>query len=142
MCSWLVALRKKRMNKKLIFGAVFILAGCSSPPPPPPVDWKGNQEILNTGLPAWKENNILIPSLSVSGRWSNIIRDFSPHTPYTADIYYSVLHSPFVMVATTSSESFFSTKSWLRQHGAKGVIRYQAKVDCLNCNSTDIYLSR
>ncbi|EMC4380690.1 Cag pathogenicity island protein Cag12, partial [Cronobacter sakazakii] len=38
--------------------------------------------------------------------------------------------------------NFFKAKSWLRQHGAKGVIEYQPALNCIACSETSIYFSR
>ncbi|MGF5107550.1 hypothetical protein ACQE56_03410, partial [Klebsiella pneumoniae] len=42
-----------------------IVTGCSSPPPPVPVDWDKAAAPLNTSLPQWSDNNVMVPSPTV-----------------------------------------------------------------------------
>ncbi|EHM4620424.1 Cag pathogenicity island protein Cag12 [Salmonella enterica] len=131
------------MKRVFIIFFLALLAGCSSPPPPPPVDWKSAPEPENTTLPQWQPNNAFIKAPEISGRWSKVIYNFRGDSEtWTPDVFYAVLHSQYIVVATSPKADFFAAKAWLRQHGAKGVIHYQAKNDCMTCDSVDIYLMR
>mgnify|MGYP002554007464 FL=1 len=50
-----------------------IVTGCSSPPPPVPVDWDKAAAPLNTSLPQWSDNNVIVPSPTVNGKWTSSI---------------------------------------------------------------------
>ena len=131
------------MMRALAISLVLLLVGCSSPPPPPEVNWNGEAQALNTTLPQWQENNVIVPAPVVAGNWSRVLYGFQgDRETYTPDVFYAVAHSSAVLVAASPKGDYFAAKSWLRQHGAKGVIRYQSKNDCLTCNSVDIYLIR
>ncbi|EPB1800227.1 cag pathogenicity island Cag12 family protein, partial [Escherichia coli] len=97
---------------------------------------------LNTGIPEWRENNLVIPSDTVSGRWMKILNNFKgDEGNYDISVYYAIAHSP-VIVVHTSGGAFFKAKEWLRKHGAKGVIQYHPVTDCMLCTNTSIYFSR
>lgn len=132
------------MGKSLLaFYFALLLAGCSSPPPPPAVNWEGAAQALNTRLPQWQENSVIVPASAASGSWSRVLYGFQgDRDTYSPDVFYAVAHSGAVLVAASPKGDYFAAKAWLRRHGAKGVIRYQVKNDCLTCNSVDIYLIR
>lgn len=131
------------MMRALAISFVLLLVGCSSPPPPSEVNWNGEAQALNTTLPQWQENNVIVTAPVVAGNWSRVLYDFQgDRETYTPDVFYAVAHSSAVLVAASPKGDYFAAKSWLRQHGAKGVIRYQSKNDCLVCSSVDIYLMR
>lgn len=100
-----------------------LLCGCSSPPPPVPVEWDKPANSVNSTMPQWDDNSIIIPSREVNGKWSAVIRamDFDD-TLWTPAVFYAAAHSPRIVISTPSGDNFFKAKSWLRQHGAKGVI--------------------
>lgn len=50
-----------------------IVTGCSSPPPPVPVEWDKAAAPLNTSLPQWSDNNVIVPSPTVNGKWTSSI---------------------------------------------------------------------
>ncbi|MDR8449628.1 Cag pathogenicity island protein Cag12, partial [Acinetobacter baumannii] len=50
-----------------------IVTGCSSPPPPVPVDWDKAPAPLNTSLPQWSDNNVMVPSPTVTSKWTSSI---------------------------------------------------------------------
>ncbi|MFA9685455.1 cag pathogenicity island Cag12 family protein [Klebsiella pneumoniae] len=50
-----------------------IVTGCSSPPPPVPVDWDKAAAPLNTSLPQWSDNNVMVPSPTVNSKWTSSI---------------------------------------------------------------------
>lgn len=58
-----------------------VLSGCSSPPPPVPVEWDEPGQSVNTGLPKWRDNPIIIPSPIVIDKWllSIHIRNYKRH---------------------------------------------------------------
>lgn len=125
----------------VILAMIIFLSGCSSPPPPTPIEWDKTQS-LNASIPEWRENNLVIPSDIVSGRWMKILNNFKGEEGnYDISVYYAIAHSP-VIVVHTSGSSFFKAKAWLRKHGAKGVIQYQPVTDCMLCTNTSIYFSR
>lgn len=125
----------------VILAMIIFLSGCSSPPPPTPIEWDKTHS-LNVSIPEWRENNLVIPSDTVSGRWIKILNNFKgDEGNYDISVYYAIAHSP-VIVVHSSGSSFFKTKAWLRKHGAKGVIQYKAATDCLICTNTRIYFSR
>lgn len=45
-----------------------IVTGCSSPPPPVPVEWDKAAAPLNTSLPQWSDNNVMVPSPTVNSK--------------------------------------------------------------------------
>ena len=50
------------MIKKLkVIMLAAIVTGCSSPPPPVPVEWDKAADPLNTSLPQWSDNNVIVP---------------------------------------------------------------------------------
>ncbi|WP_282677413.1 cag pathogenicity island Cag12 family protein [Serratia marcescens] len=130
------------MKMVMMLVCLSVVAGCSSPPPPTPVDWDKTPTAMNGTLPEWRENYVVNPAPHVDGKWSRVIRSFSTDTPYGVDVYYAVVHSSFVMVTANNADDFFNAKSWLRTHGAKGVIRYQKSEFSWSGRNTDIYLSR
>lgn len=133
-----------RPFKPLIaLGVGLFLAGCSSAPQPVPVEWDKPFQFTNSVLPVWQESTAVTPSPVVSGHWVRVIRDFKEEEQsWPPDIWYAVVHSSAVAVSAPDATAFFSTKSWLRRHGASGVIAWQPKTTCLICHTTDITLSR
>jgi hypothetical protein len=129
----------KHFNKIIGGGIAALVSGCSSPPLPPSVEWTGQANEINTTLPEWKENSVVVPSASVTGSWSKVITGFGEDNPYQVDVFYAVAHSPKIVVSTNSSDRYFSTKDWLRSHGARGTIAFSPRKMCLSCQSTDIY---
>ncbi|ENQ6875311.1 Cag pathogenicity island protein Cag12 [Salmonella enterica] len=120
----------------------FVIAGCSSPPPPTPVEWDKKDNAMNSTLPQWGDNHVIVPAETVKGKWTTMIHavDFN-EVVWTPAVYYAVAHSTRVVITAPSSEDYFNTKAWLRQHGAKGVIEYQPLFNCLACRETGIYFS-
>ncbi|HFU7811581.1 TPA: cag pathogenicity island Cag12 family protein, partial [Escherichia coli] len=47
-----------------------------------------------------------------------------------------------IVVRTSSFDSYWSAKDWLRKNGATGVIEYQPLKRWLNNDYVEIYLSR
>ncbi|MBG6243192.1 MAG: hypothetical protein EKE20_15865, partial [Candidatus Symbiopectobacterium sp. Dall1.0] len=83
--------RKYLMKTKLITVAGVLLTGCSSPPPPPPVNWSGSTIEINSTMPDWKENNVVIPSPVITGHWAKAIYDFDGEKGhYLPDDYFAV----------------------------------------------------
>lgn len=120
-----------------------MLAGCSSPPPPPPVNWSGTAIEINSTMPDWKENNVVIPSPVIMGHWAKAIYAFDGEKGnYLPDDYFAVTHANQIVVLSQTSEGYFNAKRWLITHGAKGVIDYQVKQGCIGCSETDIYFYR
>ncbi|ASG19360.1 cag pathogenicity island Cag12 family protein [Salmonella enterica] len=120
-----------------------IVTGCSSPPPPVPVEWDKAADPLNTSLPQWSDNNVIVPSSTVNGKWTSSISAQSFYdTIWTPAVFYAVAHSTRIVVTAQSGTDFFNAKNWLRQNGAKGVIEYQPVSNCLTCRETTIYFSR
>nr|MBG6243240.1 hypothetical protein [Candidatus Symbiopectobacterium sp. Dall1.0] len=79
------------MQTKMITVASFLLAGCSSPPPPPPVNWSGSAVEINSTMPDWKENKVVIPSPVIAGHWAKAIYDFDGEKgSYLPDDYFAV----------------------------------------------------
>ncbi|WP_130651537.1 TcpQ domain-containing protein [Candidatus Williamhamiltonella defendens] len=131
------------MKTKLITVAGIMLAGCSSPPPPPPVNWSGSAVEINSTIPDWKENHVVIPSPVIAGHWAKAMYDFEGEKRnYLPDDYFAVTHANQIVVLSQTSEGYFNAKRWLKTHGAKGVIDYQVKQRCLGCSKTDIYFYR
>ncbi|HIB1616934.1 TPA: cag pathogenicity island Cag12 family protein [Salmonella enterica subsp. enterica serovar Muenchen] len=120
-----------------------IVTGCSSPPPPVPVEWNKAPEPLNTTLPQWRDNNVIVPSPGVNGKWTSLVSAQNFYdTLWSPAVYYAVAHSTRIVVAAQSGADFFNAKNWLRHNGAKGVIEYQPVFNCLLCRETTIYFSR
>lgn len=131
------------INVKHTIFIASLLCGCSSPPPPVPVEWNKPADSVNSKMPQWNDNSIIIPSREVNGKWSAVIRatDFND-TLWTPAVFYAAAHSPRIVISSPSGGSFFKAKSWLRQHGANGVIEYQPALNCITCSETSIYFSR
>ncbi|ENP7393691.1 Cag pathogenicity island protein Cag12 [Salmonella enterica] len=120
-----------------------IVTGCSSPPPPVPVEWDKAAEPLNTSLPQWSDNNVIVPSPGVNGKWTSSVSAQNFYdTLWSPAVYYAIVHSTRIVVAAQSGTDFFNAKNWLRHNGAKGVIEYQPVFNCLLCRETTIYFSR
>ncbi|HBM0248685.1 cag pathogenicity island Cag12 family protein [Salmonella sp. NW805] len=120
-----------------------IVTGCSSPQSPVPVDWDKIAEPLNTRLPQWSDNNVIVPSPTVNGKWTSSISAQSFHdTVWSSSVFYTIAHSTRIVVTAQSGADFFNAKNWLRQNGAKGVIEYQPLFNCLTCRETTVYFSR
>ncbi|EEB2532074.1 Cag pathogenicity island protein Cag12 [Salmonella enterica] len=131
------------INVKHTIFITSLLCGCSSPPPPVPVEWDKPSTSVNITMPQWDDNNIIIPSREVNGKWSAVIRATNfDDTLWTPAVFYAAAHSPRIVISTPSGDNFFKAKSWLRQHGAKGVIEYQPALNCIACSETSIYFSR
>ena len=131
------------MKRILTIVIMLVIVGCSSPPPPPEVNWKDKPKALDTTLPQWQENDVIVASENVSGHWIKKLNDFQGNNGhYATDVYYAVAHSTTILVSSSSKGDYFAAKNWLRAHGAKGVIRYQSKNDCLTSTQVDIYFSR
>ena len=132
------------MIKKLkVIMLAAIVTGCSSPPPPVPVEWDKAADPLNTSLPQWSDNNVIVPSPTVNGKWTSSISAQSFYdTIWTPAVFYAVAQSTRIVVTAQSGTDFFNAKNWLRQNGAKGVIEYQPVFNCLTCRETTIYFSR
>ncbi|EBI7047150.1 hypothetical protein VSW90_004389 [Salmonella enterica] len=128
------------MTKILYLAALAALVtGCSSPPEPQPVEWNQPAEQINNNFPQWTENNVVIPAPVVTGRWSYYIANFSPDNIYTMEVWYAVAHSSEVTVSSPDSKHYFIAKDWLRNHGYKGLVTFQPKINCLTCASTEIF---
>lgn len=70
-----------------------IVTGCSSPPPVP-VEWDKAADPLNTSLPQWSDNNVIVPSPKVNGKWTSSISAQSFYdTIWTPAVFYAVAHS-------------------------------------------------
>ncbi|GCZ01993.1 hypothetical protein HmCmsJML134_04324 [Escherichia coli] len=56
-------------NKMTVIILAAIVTGCSSPPPPVPVEWDKAAAPLNTRLPQWRDNNVIVfpRQLTVNG---------------------------------------------------------------------------
>ncbi|WP_147007172.1 cag pathogenicity island Cag12 family protein [Klebsiella pneumoniae] len=121
-----------------------IVTGCSSPPPPVPVDWDKAAAPLNTSLPQWSDNNVMVPSPTVNSKWTSSIsaQSFYNTIQYGLQPYFTQSPTQHVVVTAQSGTDFFNAKNWLRQNGAKGVIEYQPVFNCLTCRETTIYFSR
>ncbi|ASG76450.1 Cag pathogenicity island protein Cag12 [Salmonella enterica subsp. diarizonae] len=131
------------INKIKAIMLVAIVTGCSSPPPPVPVDWDKAAEPLNTRLPQWSDNNVIVPSQTVNGKCISSISAQSFHdTIWSPAVFYAVAHSTRIVVTAQSGTDFFNAKNWLRHNGAKGVIEYQPVFNCLPYRETTIYFSR
>lgn len=119
-----------------------LLIGCSSPPEPLPVEWDKPAAQINTGLPRWSPNNVIIPSPAVTGQWSQHIPHFNPDNIFTPAVWYAAAHSSEAIVSAPNSESYFMAKTWLRHGGYTGLVAFRPKSDCLNCNNTEIFFYR
>lgn len=132
-----------RTVEMLRAGAVLaVLSGCSSPPEPARPEWNNPGAAVNTAIPQWSSNGVIIPAADVDGRWSKAIT-FNPDITWPPDVWYAVAHARQVVVHSPDGASYFRAKSWLRRHGYTGVISFQPKlVNCLTCNTTEIEFYR
>lgn len=119
-----------------------LLAGCSSPPEPLPVEWDKPAVQMNTGLPRWEPDDVVIPSPVVTGHWSQHIARFDPGDMFAPEIWYAVAHSSRVVVSAPDSQRYFMAKAWLRDGGYKGVTEYRQQGRCFTCNTTEIFFYR
>lgn len=130
------------MKRIILLSALFI-ASCSSPPEPPKVDWKGKPEVMNSQLPDWKATQGVIKSDKVTGRWSQVLRGFTPENRlYNDAVFYAVAHSDRIVIETSDSGAYFTAKAWLREHGATGVIEYKPLYSAWVGRTTNIYVQR
>ncbi len=119
-----------------------ILSGCSSPPEPVQPEWNKPGVEMNTSLPQWSENWVILPSPTVDDHWS-INMAFNPDVVYPPKLWYAVVHSSQVNVNAPDGESYFRAKAWLRKNGNSGVIAFQLKLNnFLTCNTTEIEFYR
>ncbi|EBA4960435.1 cag pathogenicity island Cag12 family protein [Salmonella enterica] len=122
---------------------IAIITGCSSPPPPAPVEWDEPAQPLNNRMPQWNDNNVIVPSSVINGRWSSSISAYNfEDSIWTPDVFYAIAHSSRIVVTSQTGRDFFNTKNWLRRNGAKGIIEYQPVFNCLTCRETTINFSR
>lgn len=128
--------------KYSIFIFPFILSACSSPPEPQAVNWSAKAELLNNTLPEWNKSGSVNTSANVDGKWIKTIKGFDINKPFGIGVYYAVAHSTRIIVKTNSSQRWFDTKTWLRSHGANGVIDFEYAKGCMTCNTVDVSLSR
>jgi len=120
-----------------------LISGCSSPPPPEPVEWDKETQATNTALPSWQANDLIIPSPVVTGSWFKTLYSFTgDEGSYGIDVYYAVPHSHRIVVSASRTSDYFAAKTWLRQHGAKGVIEYQHKLAGFGFYQTDLFFYR
>lgn len=123
--------------------AILFLCSCSSPPPPPPVEWDTPSNEINTTLPNWQENNLVVSTPKPTGNWSYVATNFNgDESDFPIAFYYSVAHANKILISTQSASEYFKAKDWLKSHGAKSVFTYKFKQQCLTCSTTDIYLYR
>lgn len=130
---------------KFLYAAtlVAVLSGCSSPPEPVQPEWDKAPASMNTSLPHWEENGVVVPAASVTGHWSQHITNFAPDAVYPPGVWYAVVHSPNIIVNAASGAQYFAAKAWLRSHGSKAIVSFTPKSsDCLTCSVTDIYFYR
>ncbi|HHQ9522456.1 hypothetical protein HRD68_00155 (plasmid) [Yersinia massiliensis] len=119
------------------------LAGCSSPPEPVAVKWEAAPTAINSTLPQWRENNVVVQSPNVEGKWSLRLVGFKGDSgSYGPEFYYAVAHSNRIVVVSSSGSAWFKTKTWLQSHGATATIEFYSKQRCSTCSVVDIYLSR
>lgn len=133
------------MLRKSVFLCLTVaLSGCSSSPPEPvAVKWEAPTAVVNSTLPEWQANQVVVPSPGVAGNWSKRITDFQgDRGSYAPDFYYAVAHSTRIVVASDSSGAWFEAKAWLRAHGATAPIEFNRQLTCLTCNRVDVYLTR
>jgi Cag pathogenicity island protein Cag12 len=130
--------------RSVLYFLTVALSGCSSSPPEPvAVKWDAPTAVVNSTLPEWQENNVVVPSPGVAGNWSKRITDFQGDSgSYGPDFYYAVAHSTRIVVVSNSGAAWFEAKEWLRAHGATGPIEFTRQMACLTCNRVDVYLSR
>lgn len=122
---------------------VAVLSGCSSPPEPVQPEWDKAPASMNTSLPHWEENGVVVPAANVTGHWSQHITNFDPDAVYPPGVWYAVVHSPNIIVNAASGVQYFAAKAWLRSHGSKAVVSFTPKSSgCLTCSVTDIYFYR
>ncbi|EMB4337267.1 hypothetical protein I5462_12620 [Citrobacter freundii] len=121
---------------------LMILSGCSSPPEPARPEWNKPGAFVNSTLPQWSENRLVVPSPETDGHWSTAII-FNPDIIYLPAVWYAVAHSERISVYSPDGAGYFRAKYWLRKHGYTGVITFHPEHDnCLACNRTEITLYR
>lgn len=126
----------------ILFCLTVALSGCSSPPEPVAVKWDTYPTAVNSTLPQWQENHVVVTSPGVTGEWSKRLQDFKgDNGRYSPDVYYAVAHSTRIVVTSNSGSAWFYAKTWLQTHGARVPIEFNRQFDCLTC-TVDVYLSR
>ena len=129
--------------KKILMISILVLTACSSPPEPPQVEWEKTPEVMNTQIMNWKPTSGVIKSDNINSSWSKVLPGFKPENRlYDDSVFYAVAHSEKIVVRTSSFDSYWSAKDWLRKNGATGVIEYQPLKRWLNNDYVEIYLSR
>ncbi|EJL4900547.1 conjugal transfer protein, partial [Salmonella enterica subsp. enterica serovar Typhimurium] len=112
--------------KKILMISILVLTACSSPPEPPQVEWEKRPEVMNTQIMNWTPTSGVIKSDNITSSWSKVLPDFKPENRlYDDSVFYAVAHSEEIVVRTSSFDSYWSAKDWLRKNGATGVIEYQ-----------------
>lgn len=100
-----------------------IVTGCSSPPPPVPVEWDKAAAPLNTSLPQWSDNNVIVPSPTVNGKWTSSISAQSFYdTTWTPAVFYAVAHSTRIVVTAQSGTDFFNAKTGFARMAQKALL--------------------
>lgn len=119
-----------------------MVSGCSSPPEPVQPKWNKPGTDINTALPQWAENNVVLKSPSVADRWSVKIT-FNADAIYPPGIWYAMVHSERIVVNAPDGEGYFRAKAWLRKHGYSGVVSFSSTGNkCLTCCTTEMAFYR
>ncbi|HAW2529992.1 TPA: conjugal transfer protein, partial [Escherichia coli] len=91
----------------------------------------------------WTPTSNVIKSDNINSLWSKVLPDFKPENRlYDDSVFYAVAHSEKIVVRTSSFDSYWSAKDWLRKNDATGVIEYQPLKRWLNNDYVEISLSR
>ncbi|MDO2331534.1 cag pathogenicity island Cag12 family protein, partial [Escherichia coli] len=94
---------------------MLVLTACSSPPEPPQVEWEKMPEVMNTQIMNWTPTSNVIKSDNINSLWSKVLPDFKPENRlYDDSVFYAVAHSEKIVVRTSSFDSYWSAKDWLR----------------------------
>lgn len=131
-----------RIVKALIVCTGIILSGCSSPPTPVQPNWNKSGININTALPQWSKNTLILPSDKIEGHWSKIIV-FHADANYPSYVSYLIAHSERVVVNASTAKHYFDVKSLLRKNGYLGLITFKYNLNgCFLCTKTVIEFYR
>lgn len=78
----------RKIDLFLTSTVMIILSGCSSSPEPIQPEWDKPGVDMNTTLPQWSENRVILPSPTVDGHWS-IKMAFNPDAVYPPNTWYA-----------------------------------------------------
>ncbi|WP_158380150.1 cag pathogenicity island Cag12 family protein [Candidatus Williamhamiltonella defendens] len=88
-----------------------MLAVCSVPIPTLTVNWSGSSVEINSTIPDWKENYVVIPLPVITGHWIKAMYDFEGEKGnYLPGDYFAVTHANQIVVLSQISKGYLNAK--------------------------------